>query len=123
MTRRFDRTQDGDRLHLQSLGALAHFDLNDPNAYSYEQALLTIRRLRLGMGAIEEQFRRMVFIVLARNQDDHVKNIAFLMDRRRGPRRGARVAALRRRGRRARAGGRRDRRRSAARRDLVGSGP
>jgi serine/threonine-protein kinase HipA len=82
MTRRFDRTQDGDKLHLQSLGALAHFDLNDPNAYSYEQALLTIRRLGLGMAAIEEQFRRMVFNVLARNQDDHVKNIAFLMDRR-----------------------------------------
>mgnify|MGYP003394651523 FL=1 len=33
------------------------------------------------MSAIEEQFRRMVFNVVARNQDDHVKNIAFLMDK------------------------------------------
>jgi len=81
MTRRFDRTGDGDKRHLQSLGALAHYDLNDPNAYSYEQALLVIRRLGLPMAAMEEQFRRMVFNVLARNQDDHVKNIAFLMDR------------------------------------------
>ncbi len=81
MTRRFDRTGDGDKRHMQSLGALAHYDLNDPNAYSYEQALLVIRRLGLPMAAIEEQFRRMVFNVLARNQDDHVKNIAFLMDR------------------------------------------
>jgi serine/threonine-protein kinase HipA len=81
MTRRFDRTGDGHKRHMQSLGALAHYDLNDPNAYSYEQALLVIRRLGLPMAAIEEQFRRMVFNVLARNQDDHVKNIAFLMDR------------------------------------------
>lgn len=81
MTRRFDRTVAGDKRHMQSLGALAHFDLNDPNAHSYEQALLVIRRLGLPMAAIEELFRRMVFNVLARNQDDHVKNIAFLMDR------------------------------------------
>ena len=33
------------------------------------------------MAAIEEQFRRMVFNIVARNQDDHVKNIAFLMDK------------------------------------------
>ena len=32
------------------------------------------------MSAVEQQFRRMVFNVVARNQDDHVKNIAFLMD-------------------------------------------
>ncbi len=50
-------------------------------AYSYEQALLVIRRLGLPMQVIEEQFRRMVFNIVARNQDDHVKNIAFLMDK------------------------------------------
>ena len=33
------------------------------------------------MAAVEEQFRRAVFNVIARNQDDHVKNISFLMDR------------------------------------------
>ncbi|WP_027007689.1 type II toxin-antitoxin system HipA family toxin [Conexibacter woesei] len=81
MTRRFDRTADGDKLHLQSLAALRHFDFRSPAAYSYEQALLMIRELGLGQATIEEQFRRMVFNVVARNQDDHVKNIAFLMDR------------------------------------------
>jgi serine/threonine-protein kinase HipA len=81
MTRRFDRTAVGGRLHLQSLGALAHFDFNLAGGYAYEQALQTIRRLGLGMATIEEQFRRMAFNVVARNQDDHVKNIAFLMDR------------------------------------------
>lgn len=82
MTRRFDRTEDGGKLHMQSLCALAHYDFNQAGAYSYEQALLVIRRLGLPMQALEEQFRRMVFNILARNQDDHVKNIAFLMDRR-----------------------------------------
>jgi serine/threonine-protein kinase HipA len=81
MTRRFDRLGDGSKLHMQSLGALAHLDFNQPGANSYEGALMTIRRLGLPMAAIEEQFRRMAFNVIARNQDDHVKNIAFLMDR------------------------------------------
>ncbi|MBB4662344.1 type II toxin-antitoxin system HipA family toxin [Conexibacter arvalis] len=81
MTRRFDRLPDGGKLHMQSLGALGHHDYNLAGAHSYEQALQAIRRLGLGMAAIEEQFRRMAFNVVARNQDDHVKNIAFLMDR------------------------------------------
>jgi serine/threonine-protein kinase HipA len=81
MTRRFDRTADGGKLHLQSLCALRHFDFNRPDRYSYEQALATIRQLSLPMASVEEQFRRAVFNVLARNHDDHVKNIAFLMDR------------------------------------------
>ena len=81
MTRRFDRDVTGRKLHMQSLGAMQHFDFNDPSAYSYEQATMTIRNLGLGMAAVEEQFRRAVLNVMARNQDDHVKNIAFLMDR------------------------------------------
>ena len=81
MTKRFDRNETGRRIHMQSLGAMQHFDFNDPSAYSYEQAVMTIRDLGLGMGAVEEQFRRAIFNVLARNQDDHVKNISFLMDR------------------------------------------
>lgn len=80
MTRRFDRPPGTPKLHMQSLAALAHLDFNQAGAHSYEQALLTIRRLGLPMEQIEEQFRRMAFNVVARNQDDHVKNIAFLMD-------------------------------------------
>ena len=80
MTRRFDRLPGGAKLHMQSLCALAHFDFNQAGAYAYEQALLTIRQLKLPMAAVEEQFRRMVFNIVARNQDDHVKNIAFLMN-------------------------------------------
>jgi serine/threonine-protein kinase HipA len=81
MTRRFDRFADGEKLHMQSLCALSHYDYNMAGAYSYEQALLVIRQLGLPMDSIEEMFRRMVFNIIARNQDDHVKNIAFLMDK------------------------------------------
>ena len=80
MTRRFDRDEQGRKLHMQTLGGLAHFDFNLAGAYSYEQAMQVIQQLELPMSAREEQFRRMCFNVLARNQDDHVKNIAFLMD-------------------------------------------
>lgn len=81
MTRRFDRLAGGEKLHMLSLCALAHYDFNMAGAYAYEQALLVIRQMGLPMSAIEEQFRRMVFNIIARNQDDHVKNIAFLMDK------------------------------------------
>ena len=81
MTKRFDRTDSGSKLHMQSLSAMAHFDFNTKNAYSYEQAFQVIRKLELPMDSVEEQFRRMAFNIIARNQDDHVKNIAFLMDK------------------------------------------
>ncbi|HEY1690243.1 MAG TPA: type II toxin-antitoxin system HipA family toxin [Solirubrobacteraceae bacterium] len=81
MTRRFDRVGNR-KLHLQSLGALAHYDFMQDGAYSYEQAFVAIRELGLSHAAVEQQFRRMVFNILARNQDDHVKNIAFLMNER-----------------------------------------
>jgi len=80
MTRRFDRTDSGKKTHLQSLAALGHFDFNAAGSYSYEQAVEIMRRLDLQQNEIEQQFRRTAFNVVARNQDDHVKNIAFLMD-------------------------------------------
>ena len=82
MTRRFDRLPDGGKLHAQTLGALAHMDFNDPAAYSYEQAFRVTRRVVNDARANEQLFRRMAFNVLAWNCDDHVKNIAYLMDRR-----------------------------------------
>ncbi len=81
VTKRFDRTDEGGKLHQQSLCALAHFDFNMAGAYSYEQAMLVMRQLHLPIASVEEQFRRAAFNIVARNQDDHVKNIAFLMDK------------------------------------------
>jgi len=81
LTQRFDRTKDGKKIHLQSLCAIAHYDFNMAGYHSYEQCFLVMRQLGMSMLEIEQQFRRMVFIVVAKNQDDHVKNIAFLMNR------------------------------------------
>ena len=80
MTRRFDRTAAGEKIHAQTLCALAHYDYNQPAAYSYEQAFQVMRDLRLPYTAAEQFYRRMVFNVVARNQDDHTKNISFLMN-------------------------------------------
>jgi serine/threonine-protein kinase HipA len=82
MTKRFDRTARGGKFHMQSLGALAHFDYRQPASYSYEQAIRVIQRLGLPRKDAEQQVLRAFFNVLGRNCDDHVKNIAFLMNRR-----------------------------------------
>jgi serine/threonine-protein kinase HipA len=81
LTRRFDRPDGGGKLHMQSLCALAHYDFNQAGAYSYEQAFQVGRRLALSQQELEQLYRRAVFNVIARNQDDHTKNIAFLMGR------------------------------------------
>ncbi len=81
MTKRFDRTQQGAKIHMLSLAGLAHYDLNQAGAYSYEQAMQCMHQLALPMSDIEQMFLRMIFNIVARNQDDHVKNISFLMDR------------------------------------------
>ncbi len=81
MTRRFDRNDDGAKIHMQSLSAINHMDFNRAGAYDYEEALAITRALRAGASALSQLFRRMVFNVMARNQDDHTKNIAYLMNR------------------------------------------
>jgi len=81
MTRRFDRDAQGGKIHMQSLCALGHYDFNAAGEYGYEQAFAVIQKLNLGHEALREMFRRMLFNVMARNQDDHTRNIAFLMDR------------------------------------------
>ena len=80
MTKRFDR-QNGRKIHIQSLCGLAHYDFNMAGATSYEQAFAIMRKLHLSKADAVQQYRRMVFNVMARNQDDHTKNMAFLMDR------------------------------------------
>jgi serine/threonine-protein kinase HipA len=81
MTRRFDRDQNNDKIHMQSLCALGHYDFNMPGAYSYEQAFAMIQQLGIGHDALREMFRRMAFNIIARNQDDHTRNIAFCMNK------------------------------------------
>ncbi len=80
MTKRFDRLPKNQKLHMQTLCGLCHYDYNNPNAYAYAQAFQAMRELRLPYTDAEQLYLRMVFNVIARNQDDHTKNISFLMD-------------------------------------------
>ena len=80
LTKRFDR-RNGEKIHMQTLCGIAHYDYRNPRSYSYEQAFNIMRVLRLPYSQAQEMFRRMVFNVVIRNQDDHTKNISFLMDK------------------------------------------
>lgn len=80
LTKRFDRV-DGNKIHMQTLAALAHIDYNVPRLCSYELAASYMKQIGIGQEQIEQFYRRFVFNVLAVNRDDHVKNVSFLMDR------------------------------------------
>lgn len=80
MTKRFDRVE-GKKVHMQTLGAIGHIDYNIPGLCSYEQATGYMRKMGLLQSELKQFYRRMVFNVLAVNQDDHVKNVSFLMDK------------------------------------------
>lgn len=81
MTRRFDRDEYGNRRHVQTLAAIAHLDYKQAAVHSYEEAFGVMSRLELTAEEFEQQYRRMVFNVVARNQDDHTKNVSYIMDR------------------------------------------
>jgi serine/threonine-protein kinase HipA len=84
MIERFDREIiDGKvrKKHYSSWAGLQHFDRDTTGAYSYEQIVMTMRDMNLGHNEIEELFRRAVFNIVGRNQDDHAKNFGFQMDR------------------------------------------
>ncbi|MBF0331151.1 MAG: type II toxin-antitoxin system HipA family toxin [Candidatus Omnitrophica bacterium] len=81
MTKRFDRDEKHEKIHMQSLCSIAHYDFNASGEYGYEQLFQVILKLNLGHDALQEAYRRMLFNVMARNQDDHTRNVAFLMDK------------------------------------------
>lgn len=79
MTRRFDRMEDGEKIHVQTLAGLAHYDRDQ--RHSYEEIFRIMRQMNLPYPEQEELYRRMMFNVMSRNHDDHSKNFSFLMDR------------------------------------------
>ena len=80
MCRRFDRDDEGGKIHMQSLWALCHYHFRRPVMHSYEEAALCARDIGLGMDAVGAIFRRATFNIVNRNCDDHTKNLSFLMD-------------------------------------------
>jgi len=81
LTKRFDRTDNGDKIHMQTLSALAGIDYKIQKASNYETLFRVMKRLQLPYKQFEQQYRRMLFNVVARNHDDHVKNFTFLMNK------------------------------------------
>ncbi|MCD4684290.1 MAG: HipA domain-containing protein, partial [Bacteroidales bacterium] len=80
ITKRFDR-KNGEKIHSQTLCAMAHYDYMKPGMYSYEGTFAEMREIGLPYLDFEQLYRRMVFNVVSRNQDDHTKNISFLLEK------------------------------------------
>ncbi|MDX9744305.1 MAG: HipA domain-containing protein [Arcobacteraceae bacterium] len=80
MIKRFDRV-DRENLHLHSVAGLTHTNFNIPMHFSYEELFRLTRYLTGSQKAVNEQFKRMIFNIVGRNQDDHAKNFAFTMDK------------------------------------------
>ena len=79
MTKRFDRTDSGEKIHMLTAAGLAHLDRDE--RHSYEELFGILRRMGFTASDADQLFRRMVFNVEARNHDDHTKNFSFLMDK------------------------------------------
>lgn len=81
MVQRFDRTEHNEKLHMTSLCGLLHKDYNAPRLLDYEDFLRATLALTNSRAEQLKAYRRMVFNVISRNQDDHTKNFAYLMDK------------------------------------------
>ncbi len=80
-TKRFDRVA-GEKLHQTTLAGLTHQDFMRQNSCSYEEYLYITELLTKSPSALKEAYRRMVFNVIGKNCDDHIKNFSFIMDSR-----------------------------------------
>jgi serine/threonine-protein kinase HipA len=80
MFKRFDR-EGSEKIHMHSLGGMTHVDFHRPQSFSYENWFRLILQLGLGYQTLEQAYRRMIFNIVGRNQDDHVKNISFIMNK------------------------------------------
>lgn len=79
LTKRFDRGDDNERTHAQTLCALGHLDFAMARTHSYASYFLVARELGLTPADFEQMFRRIVFNVMGANRDDHTKNFSFLL--------------------------------------------
>ena len=79
LIKRFDRI-NGKAKHVHSVAGLTHCNFNVPMHYSYDELFRLTRYLTGNQQDLYELYRRMIFNIIGRNQDDHAKNFAFLMD-------------------------------------------
>jgi len=77
--KRFDR-KDGEKIHMHSLASMLHLNFNIPKHFSYDETLRVVWRITKDKRDVLEMYKRAVFNIISRNQDDHAKNTSFLMD-------------------------------------------
>ncbi|MDR1739673.1 MAG: HipA domain-containing protein, partial [Bacteroidales bacterium] len=82
LTKRFDRTVNGKRLHFASAMTLLGYTdgVNAQDGASYLELAEFIMRKGANVNAdLEELFRRIVFSICVSNTDDHLRNHGFLL--------------------------------------------
>ncbi len=79
--KRFDRRGNDKPLHMHTLAGMTHINFRDKDTMSYDTFFRTTLAVTKSYAALEEAYRRMVFNVLAGNQDDHAKNHTFVMNK------------------------------------------
>jgi serine/threonine-protein kinase HipA len=78
ITQRFDRMKNK-KVHVQTLNGIAHVDYKKPGSFSYAELFGIARQLKLSAPEAEQLLKRMTFNIIARNHDDHSKNVAFIL--------------------------------------------
>lgn len=78
VSKRFDLTPEGERIHTATAGALMGLSLNTPTL-DYSNLLALTGYLTQSEADVEEMYRRMVFNYMIGNKDDHCKNFSFLI--------------------------------------------
>ena len=79
-TLRFDR-QDGEKQHILTATGITGWDFTNPENSSYENLFKLSSFLKISQNQMEALFRRMVFNVIFKNMDDHLKNHSFIYSR------------------------------------------
>jgi serine/threonine-protein kinase HipA len=82
LTKRFDRTSSGERIHYAS--AMTMLGYNDGDSYNEGASYVEIADFLTNNGAnidndLEELWRRIVFNIFVSNTDDHLRNHGFIL--------------------------------------------
>jgi len=79
-TLRFDR-QNGEKQHVLTATGMTGWDFKKSDNSSYENLFKLCSFLKISHSQIEELYKRMIFNIIFRNTDDHLKNHSFIYDK------------------------------------------
>ena len=82
LSKRFDRTSDGQRIHMASALNLLGLTLDDKDHHGYSEIVdLIVAKGTNVEQSLQELYRRVAFTICIGNADDHLKNHSFLLTR------------------------------------------